>query len=265
MSTLVEEPVVLAVGAHHSDVECLCAGTLALLKERGWRVTLASMTPGDCGFNTLPSPALASLRRQQARLSAALLDAEYCCLEARDFTITYGDELCRRATALIRRVRPAIVMTHGPQEAMPDHEETARILRQACLAAPARNYETRDARGAAQPSGRIPHLYCFDPAELTDVLDRPAEPSLIVDITGAIDTKTRMLAQHAGQAVQTHGQQGVDRYVAKVLTWGQRRGQQAGCRYGEGFRQHLGPACPRDNLLKQVLGPLAHEVATAAS
>ncbi len=44
-----ESRTVLAVGAHPDDVEILCAGVLALLKEKGWNIEIASMTPGDCG------------------------------------------------------------------------------------------------------------------------------------------------------------------------------------------------------------------------
>ena len=41
---------VLSVLAHPDDAEFLCAGTLIrLAREHGWRVHVASMTPGDCG------------------------------------------------------------------------------------------------------------------------------------------------------------------------------------------------------------------------
>ena len=43
------EKTVLCIEAHPDDAEFLCAGTLALLRERGWQVHIASVTPGDCG------------------------------------------------------------------------------------------------------------------------------------------------------------------------------------------------------------------------
>ena len=257
---LVEEPVVLAVGARPGTAECLCAGTLALLKQRGWRVALASMTPGDGRMNALSPKTTANLRHAEARASAAVLDGEYRCLESADFTIVYGDELCRRTTALLRAVRPAVVLTHGPQDDTPDHEETGRTVRQACLAAPVEGYDTPSIGGSTEPTGRIPHLYYLDPLELIDILGRPVEPTLIVDISAAMDTKTKMLAQHAGQTVWTRGQPGVDQQFEAVRAWSRQRGEQIGCAFGEGFRQHLGHGYPRDSLLKQVLGPLSHEV-----
>ena len=40
---------ILAFHAHPDDIETLGAGTLALLAANGHRVTLATMTAGDCG------------------------------------------------------------------------------------------------------------------------------------------------------------------------------------------------------------------------
>jgi len=37
---------VLAIFAHPDDVELMCAGTLSLLKKKGWEIHIATMTPG---------------------------------------------------------------------------------------------------------------------------------------------------------------------------------------------------------------------------
>jgi LmbE family N-acetylglucosaminyl deacetylase len=39
----------LSIIAHPDDVEFVCAGALALLKQKGWDIHIATMTPGDCG------------------------------------------------------------------------------------------------------------------------------------------------------------------------------------------------------------------------
>ena len=36
---------VLSILAHPDDAEFMCAGTLALLKQKGWEVHIATMTP----------------------------------------------------------------------------------------------------------------------------------------------------------------------------------------------------------------------------
>ena len=48
-NTMTNDKIALSIGAHPDDAEFMCAGTLALLHERGWEIHIATMTPGDCG------------------------------------------------------------------------------------------------------------------------------------------------------------------------------------------------------------------------
>lgn len=255
-----EPRTVLAVGAHPDDVEFLCAGTLALLRQRGWRIVIATMTPGDLGSATRSRDEISKTRREEARCSAAILEAEYRCLESADFKIFFGDALCRHVTGLIRAARPDLVLTHSSVDYLPDHEETSRIVRQACFSAPVRNYEVKGFGGAETPTERISHLYYFDAVEGIDFLGRPVRMSLVVDISTVIETKERMLAQHASQREWLRVQHGRDRYLEDMRAWSRKRGEQVGCAFGEGLRQHVGHAYPKDNLLQNALGPLVHEV-----
>ncbi len=259
MTSLVEQPVVLAVGAHPDNVELLAAGTLALLRQRGWRVVVGALTSGDPEPRAGVDGPLGRVRHDQMRRAAGVLDAECVCLEMSEFGVVYSDEACRRVTALVRAVRPALVLTHGPQDATPDHEETSRLLRQACFAAPVQEYTTPDygPEGAAA-TGRIPHLYYFDPFELIDVFGRPVDPTLIVEITPAMELKERLLAQYVPDAGEAEAYRGVGWYVDEVRSWAKRRGERIGRTYGEGFRQHVGSPFPRDNLLRDVLGDSVH-------
>jgi len=43
--------VALTLLAHPDDAEILCGGTLIRLREIGYEVHIATMTPGDCGSN----------------------------------------------------------------------------------------------------------------------------------------------------------------------------------------------------------------------
>jgi LmbE family N-acetylglucosaminyl deacetylase len=241
---------VLAIGAHPDDVELLAAGTLVLLNEAGWHVHLATMTPGDCGSANLDREAIAAIRREEARRSAAMIKAGYTCLEARDFQVFLGDDLVRRATALIRAVAPDLVLTHAPSDYLADHEECHRIVRAACFAAPVRNYATD---GDESPTGAIPHLYTFDPVELTDGRGAPAEADFVVDVGDAMAMKEAMLSCHASQREWLRRQHGVDQYVEEMRSWARTRGREAGCQFGEGFRRHHAHAFPRAPLLEEAL------------
>jgi LmbE family N-acetylglucosaminyl deacetylase len=241
---------VLAIGAHPDDVELLCAGTLVLLHEAGWKVHLATMSPGDLGSATLDREATAALRRDEARRSAEMLKASYACLEARDFQIFYGDELLRRTTALLRAVDPDLVLTHSPVDYLADHEETSRLVRNACFAAPVRLYATD---GDERPTGRVPHLYLCDPVELVDGAGRVVEPDFVVDVQPALAMKELMLGCHASQREWIRRQHGEDDYVATMRRWAARRGEPFGLAAAEGFRQHRGHAFPRTPLLQDEL------------
>src|SRR3954471_3337878 len=91
--TAMTEPIrVLALHAHPDDIEFQCAGTLALLREAGCYLTLATMTPGDCGSAEHGAEAISAIRRAEAKAAADLVEAEYVCLEFRDLAIVNDDE-----------------------------------------------------------------------------------------------------------------------------------------------------------------------------
>src|ERR1700722_2203872 len=96
---------VLALHAHPDDVEFQCAGTLILLREAGCHVTIATMTPGDCGSAEHDAEAISTIRREEARAAAAIVGADYVCLEFRDLAIFNDDNSRRRITEALRQIR----------------------------------------------------------------------------------------------------------------------------------------------------------------
>src|SRR4051795_10932178 len=126
---------ILAVHAHPDDLEFQCAGTLALLREAGCAVTMATMTPGDCGSAEHDAEAISTIRRGEARDAASMIGAEYHCLEFRDLSIFSDDPSRRRVVEFLRRVRPDLVMTAPPVDYMSDHENTSLLVRDALFPA----------------------------------------------------------------------------------------------------------------------------------
>ena len=245
--------VVLSVLAHPDDAEFLCAGVLLrLAREHGWRVHVASMTPGDCGSAERPPEEIAAVRRAEAARAAGLLGAVYHCVEERDLRIFYEERPLERVTRLLRQVRPRVVLTHSPADYMLDHEVTSTLARAAAFGAPAPNF-FHD-RGHGPPLEHIPHLYYCDPLEGKDALGREVEPQFCVDVSGVIDAKAALLAAHASQRDWLLKHHGLDQYIESMRDWGARRGRRIGAAYAEGFRQHLGHSYPQDNLLGQLLG-----------
>jgi LmbE family N-acetylglucosaminyl deacetylase len=62
---------ILAFHAHPDDTETLASGTLALLGANGHRITIATMTAGDCGAIDTDVVETARIRRAEATAAAA--------------------------------------------------------------------------------------------------------------------------------------------------------------------------------------------------
>jgi LmbE family N-acetylglucosaminyl deacetylase len=244
--------VALAVLAHPDDAEFLCAGSLLrLVREHGWQVHIASMTPGDCGSAELSPEEISRVRRAEGARAAERLGGRYHCLEERDLLIFYNERSLERVTRLLREVRPRIVFTHSPSDYMLDHEMTSTVVRAATFGAPIPNFLVD--RGLGPGLGHIPRLYYCDPIEGKDPLGREVPPGFCVDISGVIEAKAEMLACHASQRDWLLKHHGMDQYLQAMRDWAAARGRSCGVAYAEGFRQHLGHSYPQDNLLGKLL------------
>jgi len=245
---------VLSLGAHPDDAEFFCAGTLALLRRKGWDVHIATMTPGDCGTVQYSREEISRIRRAEAAKAAGILDGTYHCLECDDIFILYDRPSLLKAIEVMRKVKPSIVFTTSPSDYMVDHEMASKIAQTACFACGVVNVETP----GAEPFEPIPHLYYMDPAEEKDKFGVEIKAGTIVDITSVMDTKEKMLCCHESQRHWLLTHHGMDEYVNMMKKSGQKRGREIKSRFAEGFRQHLGHAYPQDNILKAELGDLAH-------
>jgi LmbE family N-acetylglucosaminyl deacetylase len=239
---------ILALHAHPDDIEFQCAGTLALLREAGHHVILATMTPGDCGSAEHDAEAISAIRRAEAKAAADLIGAEYLCLEFRDLAIFNDDESRRRVTEALRRTRPDIVLTAPPVDYLCDHEMTNLLVRDACFCAPIPNFVTRQWE-PAPPLAKIPHLYYVDAIEGKDREGRPIPAQFYVDVTRVFELKRQMLACHASQRNWLLKQHGIDEYLDSQASWSRHRGQEIGVEHAEAFRQYQGHAYPHDNRL----------------
>jgi LmbE family N-acetylglucosaminyl deacetylase len=247
---------VLSLGAHPDDAEFFCAGTLALLQQKGWDIHIATMTPGDCGTVQYSREEISRIRRAEAAKAASILDGTYHCLECDDIFILYDRPSLLKAIELMRKVKPAIVFTTSPSDYMVDHEMASKIAQTACFACGVVNVETP----GAEPFEPIPHLYYMDPADRKDKFGTGIKAGTIVDITGVIDTKEKMLCCHKSQRHWLMTHHGMDEYVNMMKDSGEKRGREINSGFAEGFRQHLGHAYPQDNILKAELGDLVHIV-----
>lgn len=250
---------ILAIHAHPDDLEILAAGTLAHLSRQGHSITIVTMTAGDCGTAEYDAETISAMRREEARRAAEMIGATYVCAEFRDLAIFNDDPSRRRVTELMRRAQPDIVLTSSPVDYHCDHEATSSLVRDACFAAPAPNYQSGD----APVLGRIPHLYFLDPDEGRDRDGRTVTPDFIVDVGEHMELKKRMLASHESQRAWLQKHHGMDNYIETMEQWTRDRGPLGGLTYGEGFRQYRCHPYPQSPRLQELLGPLVRNTSGA--
>ena len=244
---------VLAIHAHPDDAEFLAGGTLALLAGRGHEITIATLTPGDCGSAELGPAEISAVRRREAANAAALIGANYVCIEMRDLAIFNDDPSRRRVTEALRRARPQLVLTASPVDYLCDHEAASALVRDACFGAPAPNYRT-GVEAPAPVLDSIPHLYFMDPLAGQDREGKLVEPNFIVNVAATFARKREMLARHESQRRWLRQHHGTDDYLEQMERWTRERGQLAGLEYGEGFRAYRGHPYPQSPLLEESLG-----------
>jgi LmbE family N-acetylglucosaminyl deacetylase len=244
---------VLAIHAHPDDIEFQCAGTLMRLRKLGCRISVATMTPGDCGSAEHSCEEIAQIRREEARKAAAIIQAECHCLEFRDLSIVFDNDSRRRMTEFLRRTAPDIILTAPPVDYMHDHEITSALVRDACFSASVPNYRTCQ-WDPAPPTKKIPWLYYVDPIEGIDHFGNRIPTDFVIDVTDEFPAKLDSLACHASQREWLRRQHGMDEYLEACRRWSSQRGHEIGVKFGEGFRQYKGHPHPSNNVLGELLG-----------
>lgn len=242
--------VALSFMAHPDDAEILCGGTLARLRDLGWKIHITTATVGDCGSAELGPEEISEIRRSEGARAAACIGGTYHCLELKDVKVVYDQESVRRSIDLFRRVNPTLVFTHPRFDYMLDHEQVHLLARNAAFGFPI----PHASKTPPPEQAAVPHLYYADPIEAKEpYTGELATYTAIVDVTAVMDLKIEMLACHASQREWLRHHHGMDEYIEAMKRFSWERDKQANCSYAEAFRQHLGHAYPQTDLLSELL------------
>lgn len=239
---------ILAFGPHPDDVDFQCSGTLAKYKAQGHDVGIAVVTQGDNGSATLTHEAIAAVREQEARASAALIGAKFFWLGYRDAFLYDTPEVRRHFITVLREFQPDIVLCPDKdRDYHPDHTRTGQIVWDTHVMSSVRLIE------AGRPAcGRIHEIWFYDTLAAIGF-----EPEVYVDVTAFWDTKVKMLACHESQNSWMMHHYGVT-MADNAEAQSRLRGFQTGCKYAECFRRaRMFPqTVHRDGLLPSTLvGP----------
>ena len=241
--------VVLSINAHPDDAEAWNAGVLKLLKDKGYKIVIATMTGGDLGGCNMDMHETARVRFEEAKKAAAVLDAEYYTLGGVDGFLFDSKEVRLKTISLMRKVRAGIVFTHLPNDYHTDHRTTANIVEAAAMVASLDPVPVEE-----KPLPVTPLLYHSSPLTLSDPLGSQINlPHFYVDITSVIETKKEMLSYHISQIDLMKHMHKIDDFFGFVLEGNRNYGKMAGVDYAEVYWQHLGGGFQKDPQIQEDL------------
>jgi LmbE family N-acetylglucosaminyl deacetylase len=226
----------LAIGSHPDDIEFGCGGTIAKWASEGAVTHLLVLTDGSKG-SWDPDADLGALierrRHEQQRAADTLGAASVTFLDLVDGELEPAREERAAVCAVVRRVRPDIVLGHDPWKRYrlhPDHRAAGWLTLDALVAARDPHFFP-EAGEPHRPGG----LLLFEP----DVIDH------VEDITAFLDAKARALLCHESQWRSTMGidTSGSDveaqlaAFDARVRGDAATAGEPAGVALGEAFKR----------------------------
>ena len=252
-------PAALAIVAHPDDIEFVMAGTMLLLAKRGWELHYLNVADGSRGSQVTNCEDTARIRLAEAQDAASLLGATFYPPIGRDMELTFDQPTLRRVAAIVRQVKPQIVLTHAPSDYMEDHEAVCRLAVTAafCYAMP--NFETDP------PTETFPGpvtIYHSQPHGNRTPMCELVVPHFAVNIAEVLPVKEAALACHASQKDWLDASQGMGSYIQTMRDLCGEVGRMTKrFTIAEGWRrrQHWGFCGPNDDPLREALRDQIHD------
>src|SRR5690349_13351316 len=244
----------IAIGAHPDDIEFYMAGTLLLLWRAGWEIHYLNVASGNCGSAKWNAARTRLVRRREAQEAAKLLGAQWHPPLCDDLEVFYEIKLLRRLAAIVREVKPSVVLTHSPQDYMEDHTNICRLAVTAAFARGMPNFKTVPARKHFEGEVAVYHAM---PHGLRDGMRQRIVPEVFVNATSVHEKKRAALACHRSQKEWLDVSQGMDSYLKAMdemsLAVG---GMSRRFKHAEGWRRHshLGFSAEDTDRLRDALG-----------
>ncbi len=240
---------VLTIQAHPDDTEIFCSGTLSLLRERGFKIVIATMTNGGMGGVAEDEKRTAATRKKEASRAAEILDAEYYCLDERDGYLFDNSEIRIKVTSLIRRVNAGIIITHLPFDYHPDHRATSTIVEAAAIVSTLPNIPSKE-----KPTDLTPLLYYSAPFGFRNNMGgKIPDPDFFIDVTTKFNIKKEMLGCHESQKAVMELMFNITDFFGDMRETDLKTGKMAGVKYAEAYWQNKGAGFYPEPLIQEKL------------
>jgi len=191
---------VLVFAAHPDDVDFGAAGTIAGWTSAGVKVAYCIMTDGDAGgFDESHRAGITAMRAREQASAAAIVGVEDIrFLGQRDGYLEASHEVIKQVVALIREIRPDVVLSMHPERAWdriqkshPDHLACGEAVTRAVYPAVENPYAYPELAEAGLAAYKVPYLWFYGgPRE---------RENHFVDVTDYVDAKLAAIRIHASQ------------------------------------------------------------------
>jgi N-acetylglucosamine malate deacetylase 1 len=215
---------VLAIAAHRDDVEQTCGGTLLRMKTLGLRTGILDLTQGEAGTR-----GTAAERAAEAAEAARILQVDSReALDIPDGRVENTYENRIKVTAVVRKLRPRVVILPYWTGRHPDHYTASTLGYEACFLAGLAKVDT----GAA-PHRPFKIIYASLYADV--------RPSFVVDISDEIEARFTSLMAYRSQYANQDSGSGLfvpeEEIRERTFAMARHYGLLAGVRYAEPFVQ----------------------------
>jgi bacillithiol biosynthesis deacetylase BshB1 len=175
---------VLAIFAHRDDAELNAGGTLAKLAKQGRSTAILDLTQGEMGTR-----GSAATRAAEASEAAKILGVSVReNLELPDAGITNTPETRAMVAAVIRRLKPRVVVAPARHGRHPDHHVAAQLVRDACFVS-----------GLAKVAPEYPPHRPLKLLHALSFREDHDKPTFVVDISDEFETKLAAIKCYASQ------------------------------------------------------------------
>ncbi|GAA3295221.1 MULTISPECIES: PIG-L deacetylase family protein [Arthrobacter] len=191
---------VLAFAAHPDDIDFGAAGTVAAWTAAGVEVSYCVMTSGDAGgFEPGDRSSVSELRRSEQRAAADIVGvSDLHFLGEKDGFLAVTPEVVEKTVALIRRIRPDVVLSMHPernwdriQASHPDHLACGEIVTRAVYPAAENPFAFPHLAEQGLQAYKVPWLWFYG---------APRErENHAVDVSATVDKKLAAIRIHASQ------------------------------------------------------------------
>ncbi len=219
---------VLAIGAHPDDVELTCGGTLAKLSRQELSVGILDLTRGEMGTRGTPEQ-----RAQEAADAASILGISVRrTLDIPDGDIGLTRENVAKVAAIIRELKPRMLLIPHSQDRHPDHVHAHELCREAWFSSGLKNFRATPEVAALAPFR--PDVY-FEFMQWFEF-----QPSFIVDVSDVYDLKKKAIRAFRSQfydpaSTEPQTKLSQPEFLELLDVRARAYGEKIGARHGEPF------------------------------